>query len=403
MLESLRHYARERLDASGDADAARRYHASHYAGAAAEISPGLRGSDELVSRRRLDADMENFRAALTWALDSALAEDGELAMVILGELGVGSTGWTVSFFAGADIERAVDLARRGATPYASLVIAGAAVNAYYHGNFRRGRELGREAMQAVRQSPYPGSVLSMHLVFVHPKALAAELTAAVRILDEVGADPWEYAQVHGAAAGMAAVLGYVDLAQQEAAVALEMTRRLGSQWLLAPGLYALGLASWQTDPVAARAALEEHIQIAHTFGYDPALARVLALVAQLQAGDGGDRASALAALSEAIEVARINGDQPATAVCLARGAVVMAALGELETAAVFCGAVEDGAFARLTVLPPNEIPGRNEFIMILRSQLGADHFNAATASGAAKTYEQASAFALAAIDGLQRS
>jgi predicted ATPase len=69
MLESLGHYARERLDAAGVADEARRGHARHYAAAVAEITAGLRGPDEAAWRRRLDADQENFRAAVSWALD----------------------------------------------------------------------------------------------------------------------------------------------------------------------------------------------------------------------------------------------------------------------------------------------------------------------------------------------
>jgi hypothetical protein len=63
--------------------------------------------------------------------------------------------------------------------------------------------------------------------------------------------------------------------------------------------------------------LEEHLQIARTTDYDPVAARALALLAQLQARDGGDRAAALAARSEAIRTAHIDDDRPAIAVCLA--------------------------------------------------------------------------------------
>jgi predicted ATPase len=52
MLESLRHYARERLDASGAADEARRGHARHYAAVVVEIISGLRGADEGALWRR---------------------------------------------------------------------------------------------------------------------------------------------------------------------------------------------------------------------------------------------------------------------------------------------------------------------------------------------------------------
>jgi hypothetical protein len=280
------------------------------------------------------------------------------------------------------------------------VLSADAIDAYFRGEFRRGRELSREAMQGVRVSARPGSVLGLNLVFVHPKNLDAELTAALQILDELGADTWAYAGVRATAAGMAAVLGNVDLAQREAAIALETGRRLGSPSLRMQGLYALGLASWQSDPIAAQAALEEHVQIARAMDYDPVTARSLALLAQLQAR-GGDLPAALAALGDAIETAHINDDRPASAVCLARGAVVMAAGGELETAAVFWGAVTQGVFAGLTVLPANEITGHNQLMATVESELGADRYTAATARGSAMTDEQISAFALAEVQGLR--
>jgi hypothetical protein len=399
MLESLRHYARERLEAAGVSDEARRRHARYYAVVATETSPKLIGPNEDSWRRRLVADLDNFRAALTWALDSAQDEDGELAMVMLGELGAGlSSGWAATIFAGADYEQAVERARGSASGHASLVLSAAAINAYYRGDFRRGRELSREAMQGVRASAHPGSVLGLNLVFVHPKNLDAELTAALQLLDEVGANTWVYARVHATAAGMAAAVGNVALARKEAAITLEASRRLDSPTLRLQGLYALGLSSWQAEPIAARAALEEHIQLARATGYEPVTARVLALLAQLESIHGGGSAAARAVLSEAIRIAHIDDDRPAAGVCLARGAAVMAAGGEFETAAVFWGAVKDGVFARLTVLPTNEIAGHDQFMAMVRSELGHDLYTAATARGAAMTYEQINAFALTALE-----
>jgi predicted ATPase len=158
MLESLRHYARERLDATGDADETRRYHARHYAAAVAEISAGLRGPHESAGRRRVDADRENFRGAVTWALDSALEDDGDLAMAILGELVASRFAGTNNAFAGID-EQAVERARRSTSPYASLVIAGASLDANSSGDFRRSRELTYEAIQGARTGHHPGELL----------------------------------------------------------------------------------------------------------------------------------------------------------------------------------------------------------------------------------------------------
>ena len=79
----------------------------------------------------------------------------------------------------------------------------------------------------------------------------------------------------------------------------------------------------------------------------------------------------------------------------------MAAVGELETAAVFWGAVAQGVFANLTVLPAGEIPDHNQFIATLQSQLGDERYTAANARGAAMTYEQINDFALAAVEAPQ--
>jgi predicted ATPase/class 3 adenylate cyclase len=402
MLESLRHYARERLDATGASDEARRGHARHYAGAAAEIMAGLRGPDEIVWRRRLEADVDNFRAAVAWSLDSAVEDDGEMAMVIIGEATGGLFGTITISFAGVDFEQAVDWARRSGSRYASLVLVSAAIDAYTRGDFRRGRDLSREAMQGVRASPHPCGVLAGYFTFLNPQNLAAELTAALQTLDEIAADTYQHAEVHGAAAAIAAAVGNVDLARREAAITLKMGRRIGNPSLLALGLYASGLSSWQSDPTAAQSALEEHVQIVQSLGRqyrEYIFARVLALLAQLRARDGRLWAS-VETLREALENAHNNGDRPAMGVCLARGTAVMAALGERETAAVFWGAVENGSFAHLTVLPSNEIAAQNEFMASVRSQLGDDDYAAAAGRGAAMTDEQISAFAVATVRGL---
>jgi predicted ATPase/class 3 adenylate cyclase len=402
MFESLRHYARERLDAEGGSDETRRSHARHYATTAGEIGAGSRGPDEDAWRVRLAAELDNFRAAVTWALASPLEEDSKFAMMILGELLAALYGQTPFLFPGVDYERVVERARGSGSRYASLMMVVAASDAFARGDFRRGRTLSHEGQQEVRLSAYPSAVLNVALLFTDPPGLAATLSAALQLLDEVRAEAWEYASVHGAAAGMAAVWGNVELAQQEAAIALDISRRLGNKPLLALGLYALGLASWQSEPMRAQAALGEYVQIIGTTGYDWALPRVLALRSQLHAR-AGDHPAALGDLRESIESAYINGDRPAIGTCVARGAAVMAAVGELETAAVFWGAVADGVFARLTALPPNEMPQHEEFVTTVRSQLGDDRYSAATARGAAMTYEQISAFALAAVEDLRQT
>src|SRR5262249_12121024 len=135
--------------------------------------------------------------------------------------------------------------------------------------------------------------------------------------------------------------------------------------------------------------------------YDFALARVLALQAQLLASLGRLPA-AVQALRDGIDSAHTNGDRPAMAVCTARGAAVMAAVGVLETAAVFVGAVTQGVLAHLGALPRHERADYKQFIVAIRSELGDDRYSAATARGATMTYEQITAFALAAVENVRQ-
>jgi hypothetical protein len=166
-----------------------------------------------------------------------------------------------------------------------------------------------------------------------------------------------------------------------------------------------GWRFWQSDPSAAQAAQEEYLQIVHddlSVGYyDFALARVLALQAQLLA-HLGRLPGAVEVLREGLDSAHTNGDRPAMAVCISRGAVVMLALGERQTAAVFVGAVTQGVLAHLGALPRHERADYKEFTVALRSELGDERYAAASARGAAMTYEQITAFALAAVEDLRQ-
>ena len=86
MLETLGQYARERLDEHGDTDRWRRRHAEHFADWAEDAGPGLVGRDELAWRTRENVELDNLRAAVTWALDRDEPDDIRLALRIIGAL-----------------------------------------------------------------------------------------------------------------------------------------------------------------------------------------------------------------------------------------------------------------------------------------------------------------------------
>ncbi len=74
LLESIRQYARERLEASGETAGVRRRHADHYVEIAETAGPHLRSPDQIPWATGLARDTDNFRVVLDWAIETASPE-----------------------------------------------------------------------------------------------------------------------------------------------------------------------------------------------------------------------------------------------------------------------------------------------------------------------------------------
>jgi len=84
LLETIREYGTEQLEARAEAEAARRAHAGWYLALAEQAAPALAGPDVVSWLARLDAEHDNLRAALRWTLDQG---DGSGALRLAGPLG----------------------------------------------------------------------------------------------------------------------------------------------------------------------------------------------------------------------------------------------------------------------------------------------------------------------------
>src|SRR5918994_6281658 len=76
MLETIREYARERLELGGEAEEIRRLHAEYFLALAEQGASERQGPEETAWLERLDLEHENMRAALSWMLASEQAEPG---------------------------------------------------------------------------------------------------------------------------------------------------------------------------------------------------------------------------------------------------------------------------------------------------------------------------------------
>jgi predicted ATPase/class 3 adenylate cyclase len=79
MLETIREFALEKLEESGESDEIRRAHADYFRALAEEAEPHLQGKAQREWLDRLEAEHDNFRAMLSWSLKSAPETASHLA------------------------------------------------------------------------------------------------------------------------------------------------------------------------------------------------------------------------------------------------------------------------------------------------------------------------------------
>lgn len=118
LLEAVRQLGRYEVEAAGLAAALRERHAAHFADLAAQASPELAGDAAGPWRARLEADNDNLRAALRWALDGGTRATG---------LRLGAGLWRFWYLRGALDEGAAWLARLAAGEAAAPSTDGAEV------------------------------------------------------------------------------------------------------------------------------------------------------------------------------------------------------------------------------------------------------------------------------------
>ncbi len=81
MLETIREYGLEVLEASGEKEATRRTHASYYLRLAEDAAKEIRGPRQTMWLQRLEREHDNLRAAFQWSLEQGKASQGmEMAL-----------------------------------------------------------------------------------------------------------------------------------------------------------------------------------------------------------------------------------------------------------------------------------------------------------------------------------
>ena len=267
LLETIRQYARERLDASGEPVALRRRHADHYVALAEVAGAHLRGREHVEWASVVIREIDNFRAALDWAVEARSPEHAlrlVAPLAVQGRIGDLAMEWaaTASAIPGGDDH-----------PLVPVVATWAAWGAIAAGDLVRAEALVATAEQA-------------------QAALGTRLPSVAR-----------------AQAILAFFRGAFDEARRDAAEWVDLARASGDPYELAHALTMLASAIQITEPTpdAAIATIDEAVRVARAAGVDSALPFALPLLATWLPYEESERALAL--LDEATEVSTRIGDR----------------------------------------------------------------------------------------------
>jgi predicted ATPase/class 3 adenylate cyclase len=263
LLETIRQYAAERLEASGDTARTRRTHAEYFIALSERAGPRLRDRHQLEWAAKLTRDVENLRAALDWAVEEQSA-DHALRLVAPLMVTAIPVGWTMTNWA--------DTAGRvpGAQTHQlyPVVVAFASLGAVMRSSLDRAAALVAEALDAQER-------LGTNHLWV--------LTAA---------------------GVLAYARGDLDTTLHYAEQWLAGARERNDPYEIAHALILLAPAL-AAEPQRAIATADEAVQLSRDNGIASALLYALIVRATLPA----DGATALALLDEATDVARHLGDR----------------------------------------------------------------------------------------------
>jgi hypothetical protein len=221
---------------------------------------------------------------------------------------------------------------------------------------------------------------------------------ARRELEQIGASAFARAFLESSAGFARALAGDLAFAREHSELAIPLARTTRNPSLIAASLFGIALATLQTDPEQALAAIDESIALTRGGASEIVLGFVLAMRAKLRTL-AGDRIGALSDLREAVATASEKADLVVLLTALGRGAEILARLEEAEPAAVLAG-LAAGPMQPLDSLPREERVDRRQALEEARIALGSAAYDTAVARGEAMSVEDVTTYVLAELDRL---
>jgi predicted ATPase/DNA-binding SARP family transcriptional activator/DNA-binding CsgD family transcriptional regulator len=397
MLEPIRQYARERLEASGNADELRGRHAAYFLTVAEAAEPELVGPQQRWWLDRLERDHDNLRAALGWSLGRrdvmALRLGGALARFwyTRGYLSEGRRWLEEGLVAG-----------RGAAsaPLQAKVLEEVGWLAEALGDFEQASAAYEERLSIYRKlGDKEGIAKSLGNLGVlalyrgdYGRAVGL-LEESLAVLRELG-NKRDIARVLTGLGILA--LSRCDHARAAALFgeALSLVRKVGDVRSMALSLNNLGFATLLSgDPERATTLFEEALARNREVGDTHSMASSLIYLG-LAALTRGDHGRATGLLDESLTVLRDTEDKQTVAECLEAMAGVAGRQELVHRAARLWGAAQMLREDIGAPLPSDERAILEPHVAIARAQLGEEAWEATLAEGRELTPEQAVKYAL---------
>jgi predicted ATPase len=387
LLETIRQYAQDRLEESGEADSTYRRHAEHHTRLAADAAPHLRGPDQLEWIARLAPEVDNLRVALLWSLDH---DNVDLALTLV--VSVCVNGIAIGYQALAWAELVVANPAVDTRPLGPALLAQAAWNAIMRGELDRAREYdGRrvdgEAALGLAPNPANFQAPATIALFSGEPEIGREHARAWVAAARAAGDGYETVQgltmLSATLSGTGDIAGAVQVMEEAVAEAT----RLGNPSNLSFALMTYGLQlNAAEQPARAIPVLEEAVAVGIEVGNQQGVASALNGFASAQA-QLGDHRAALVTFLDGLELQVRMGEQFTLDNTLYAIASCLAELGEFEASAMLDGCAEAVADFRPAVEPFAGM--REASIDACSAALGSERHEELRARGAAMSHEEA--------------
>lgn len=391
LLEVIWQFGREKLEARGEAMILSRRHRDWYLGLAQQAEQGLLGEHQGAWLDRLEAEQQNFRAALRWSLEQGEGEEAARIGVCLWPFwilrGYLSEGWRFLDLTLAQLH--------GETSLRARLLRVAGIITSHQGNSSRATQLFEESLNIWRTLGEKQGIASVLLSLGVEALKHGDYERAMLCYEECLPLVRETGEKQGTAlvlSSLGLTLFYQGNQQQAWSLfeeSLALFKELGDLWGIAVVLTNQGMLSLeQHNYVRATRLCEESLALRRTIGDKGGSAHALTIlgrVAFLQR----NYQQAYAYYKESLAARVDAGEKNGVAEALEGLAGICVAHGEGSLAARLLGAAE--MLREATGIAPSPIDRAfNERIgATVQAQLGVEAFTSAREEGCRFTLEQA--------------